>query len=106
MSDARSRRVAVVADSLLERSLDELNREGFGIIQLPPTDLDSETASAWLEQTAEHVAEFRRTGYEVVLADDGLHTAQLERALRAVGVAALPQYAIQPPSTSKLTPDT
>ena len=48
MSDARSRRVAVVADSLLERSLDELNREGFGIIQLPPTDLDSETASAWL----------------------------------------------------------
>ncbi len=106
MNDARSRRVAVVADSLLERSLDELNREGFGIIQLPPTDLDPETASAWLEQTAEHVAEFRRNEYEVVLVDDGAHTEQLERALAALGVPPLPQYAIQPPSTSRLTPDT
>jgi hypothetical protein len=106
VSDARSRRVAVVADSLLEPSLDELNREGFGIIQLPPTDLDPETASAWLEQTAEQVAEFRRNEYEVVLVDDGAHTEQLERALAALGVPPLPQYAIQPPSTSRLTPDT
>ena len=104
--DPRSRRIAVVADSLLEPLLDELDREGFGVIQLPPAGLDPETVLAWLEQTAEHVAEFRRTGYEVVLADDGLHTVQLEHALEALGVAALPQYAIQPPSTSRLTPDT
>lgn len=106
MSDARSRRVAVVADSLLEPLLDELGREGFGIIQLPPAGLDPETAVAWLEQTAEHVAEFRRNEYEVVLVDDGAHAAELERALSQLGVPPLPQYAIQPPSTSRLTPET
>ena len=106
MSDPRSRRIAVVADSLLDPLLDELGREGFGVIQLPPAGLDGETLTAWLEQTAEHVAEFRRNGYEVVLADDGLHTPELEQALATFGVTPLPQYAIQPPSTSRLTPDT
>jgi hypothetical protein len=104
--DPRARRIAVVADSLLGPLLDELEREGFGVIQLPPTDLDGETVAAWLEQIAEHVAEFRRNEYEVVLADDGLHTAELEQALAKLGLAPLPQYAIQPPSTSRLTPDT
>jgi hypothetical protein len=106
MSDPRSRRIAVVADSLLEAMLDELGREGFGVIQLPPAGLDPETVNLWLEQTAEHVAEFVRNDYEVVLADDGLHAAQLERAFAALGVPPLPQYAIQPPSTSRLTPET
>ncbi len=106
MSDPRARRVAVVADSLLEPMLDELGREGYGVIQLPPADLDSETIGSWLEQTAEHVAEFRRNGYEIVLADDGLYTPQLEQALATLGIPRLPQYAIQPPSTSRLTPDT
>jgi hypothetical protein len=98
--------VAVVADSLLEPLLDELGREGFGIIQLPPADLDAGTVSAWLEQTAEHVAEFRRNEYEVVLVDDGAYAEMLERALEELGVPPLPQYAIQPPSTSRLMPDT
>jgi hypothetical protein len=106
MSDPRARRVAVVADSLLEPLLDELGREGFGIVQLPPSGLDGETVDAWLEQTAEHVAEFARNDYEVVLVDDGLYTAGLEQALAAVGVPPLRQYAIQPPSTSRLTPET
>jgi hypothetical protein len=106
MSDPRSRRIAVVADSLLEPLLDELGREGFGVIQLPPPGLDQETVAAWLEQTAEHAAEFLRNGYEVVLADDGLCTAELEQALATLGLSPLPQYAIQPPSTSRLTPDT
>ena len=106
MSDPRSRRVAVVADSLLEPLLDELGRSGFGIIQLPPAGLDRKTAAAWVEQTAEHVAEFRRNDYHVVLADDGLYAADLTQALGALGVPPLPQYAIQPPSTSRLTPDT
>ena len=104
--DPRSRRIAVVADSLLEPLLDEFDREGFGVIQLPPAGLDPETVAAWLEQTAEHVAEFRRNAYEVVLADDGLYTRELEQALATLGVSPLPQYAIQPPSTSRLTPDT
>ena len=106
MIDPRARKIAVVADSLLEPLLDELGREGFGIIQLPPAGLDPETVAAWLEQTAEHVAEFRRNDYEVVLADDGLFTSELAEALATLGVRALPQYAIQPPSTRRLTPDT
>ena len=106
MSDPRARRIAVVADSLLEPMLDELEREGFGVIQLPPAGLDGETVAAWLEQTAEHVAEFKRNGYEVVLADDGLYSPELEQALATLGVGPLPLYAIQPPSPSRLTPDT
>jgi hypothetical protein len=106
MSDPRARRIAVVADSLFEPLLDELGREGFGIIQLPPAGLDTETRAAWLEQNAEHVAEFRRNDYEVVLVDDGLCGSDLAAALDALGVPPLPQYAIQPPSTSRLMPDT
>jgi hypothetical protein len=106
VSDARARRIAVVADSLLEPLLDELSGQGFGIIQLPPAGLDADVASAWLEQTAEHVAEFARHGYELVLVDDGSSRSALEAALAELGVAPLPQYAIQPPSTSRLTPET
>jgi len=91
--------VALVSDALLEGMLDALAAESFGIIQLPPDGLDGPTVAAWLEQVAEHVEEFRRTGYEVVLVSDGRH----DEALAPLG---LPQYAIQPPSTSRLTPDT
>ena len=79
-SDPRGRRVAVVADSLLEGVLDRLDAEGYGVIQLPPAGLDDETAALWLEQVAEHVAEFRRNDYEVVLVDDGAYPAQLAAA--------------------------
>jgi len=79
--------------------LDELREQGYGVIQLPPAGLDVETTAAWLEQVSEHVAEFQRTGYAVVLAGDGSY----EEELAALG---LDQYAIQPPSTSRLTPET
>lgn len=52
------------------------------------------------------MAEFRRNDYEVVLADDGLYAVELGTALDAVDSLPLPQYAIQPPSTSRLTPET
>jgi hypothetical protein len=94
--DPRARRVAVVSAALLPQLRTELNDEGYGVIQLPPAGLPAEVAGEWLEQVAEHVEEFRRTGYEVVLADDGAVAHGLE----------LPQYAIQPPSTSRLTPET
>ena len=45
------------------------------------------------------MSEFRRNDYEVVLAGDGLFAEELE-------TIGLPQYAIQPPSTSRLTPET
>jgi hypothetical protein len=105
-ADPRARRVAVVADSLLERLLPQLREGGFGTIQLPPDDLEATLASAWLEQVAEHVAEFVRNDYDVVVAADGSREAELREALARLGVAPLPQYAIQPPSTSRLTPET
>jgi len=85
-----------VADSLLPALRAELQEGGYGVIQLPPAGLAEDVAAAWLEQVGEHVAEFRRTGYEVVLADDGAYPLELE----------LPQYAIQPPSTSRFVPET
>lgn len=92
--DARSRRVAVVADGLLDGLLDELGEADYGIIQMPPADLDPQTRALWFEQVAEHVAEFVRTDYEVVLADGGGDDAEaLSAALAALGVAPLPTYA-------------
>jgi len=55
---------------------------------------------------AKDLAEFVRNDYEVVLAGDGRHNDELGKALAALGVSPLPQYAIQPPSTRRLTPDT
>ena len=104
--DPRSRCVAVVADSLLEALLPELQSRGFGAIQLPPADLEPDVAAGWLEQVAEHVAEFIRNDYEVVLADDGAYRVELAKAFAALDVPRLAQYAIQPPSTSRLTPET
>jgi hypothetical protein len=92
-TDARSRRVAVVADALLDSMLDELGAAGYGIIQLPPATLDAATREAWIEQAAEHVAEFLRTGYEVVLVDDGSDAAALAAALAPLGAAPPPRYA-------------
>jgi hypothetical protein len=92
-ADARSRRVAVVADALLDAKLDELGAAGYGIIQLPPTTLDAATRAAWFEQAAEHVAEFVRTGYEVVLVDDGGDAPALAAALAPLGVPPPPAYA-------------
>jgi len=94
--DPRARRIAVVADSLFAQLLPELHDAGYGIIQLPPRGLPDDVAREWLDQVEEHVAEFTRTGYEVVVADDGAYELPFE----------LPQYAIQPPSTSRLTPET
>ncbi len=76
-----------------------MREQGYGIIQLPPAGLDPEATRAWLEQVAEHVTEFLRNDYEVVLAGG-------ERYADALAALGLPQYAIQPPSTSRLTPET
>jgi len=99
-SDARSRRVAVVADGLLDSLLDELGAADYGIIQLPPAMLDEPTRDAWIEQVAEHVSEFVRNGYEVVLADDGSAAQALPAALAALDVAPLPPYIAAAPSSS------
>ena len=90
--DPRSRRVAVVADSLLEVRLGELREGGWGVMQLPPASLERDAARAWLELTAEQIAEYLRTGYEVVLLDDSTAESELAVALAAVGVGPLQSY--------------
>ena len=92
--DPRARRVAVVADSRLEALLPQLQAQGFGTIQLPPAGLSDDVVSEWLDQVAEHVAEFVRNDYEVVLADDGTSAAALRAKLAELGVAELPDVAL------------
>jgi hypothetical protein len=110
--DVRSFQVALVADALLEELLPVLVEEGWGVIQLPPRNLDAGTAAAWLEQVGEHVEEFRRNDYAVVLLGDGAFADELAALeLPTLGVGGEPreflrQYAIQPPSTSRLVPET
>ncbi len=90
--DARAYRVAVVADSLLGGLVDVLEDERWGVMQLPPAGLDAATASAWLEHVAEHVVEFRRNDYDVVLLlDDGSAAEELDTALAELGVDRLPR---------------
>jgi hypothetical protein len=86
--------VAVVADSRLEGLLPELEERGYGTIQLPPAGLADEVASDWLDQVAEHVAEFVRNDYEVVLADDGTNAGALRAKLAELGVGELPDAAL------------
>ena len=87
--DPRSGRVAVVADALFDEKLDELREGGWGVIQLPPRELDPDAANEWLALTAEQVAEYRRTGYEVVLVDDGTWRDALATALATLGADPL-----------------
>jgi hypothetical protein len=87
--DPRARRIVVVADSLFSTRLDELREGGFGVMQLPPPGLAAETAREWIDLTAEQIAEYRRTGHEVMLVDDGVWGDELNRALADLGAAAL-----------------
>jgi hypothetical protein len=83
--------------------LPELEAHGYGTIQLPPAGLEPEVVSAWLEQVAEHVAEFVRNDYEVVLAGDGTNEAELNEKLAELGVEPLPpafQQSTGPPETA------
>jgi hypothetical protein len=91
-TDVRTRRIAVVADSLLDGLLDPLATAGWGVIQLPPAELDAATTAEWIEQVAEHVSEFQRTGYEVVLADDGRSASALAAALESLGTPPIADY--------------
>ena len=89
--DPRSEKVAVVSDDDLVDRLPGLREACYGLMQLPPAALPGDVAAEALAQLAEQVAEYRRNGYEVVLAGDGAPwRAELDAALAAVGVEPLP----------------
>ena len=72
-SDERGFRVALVADELVNPApggvdvLAVLEHSGWGAIQLPPVWYPDDVAAPLLNQVAEHVDEFARHGYKVVL---------------------------------------
>jgi hypothetical protein len=101
--DERSFRIALVADDLVNPeadgfdALEVLREEDWGVIQLPPAWYAQDVAAPMLEQVAEHVEEFARHGYRIVLVGN---RPGLADALRRVGVG-LPNSA-QPKSADEL----
>jgi hypothetical protein len=101
--DERGFRVALVADEYVNPApggldaLAVLESAGWGAIQLPPPWYPDDVAVPLLDQVAEHVDEFARHGYDVVLVGA---RAGLAQALERTG-RALPD-AIDPASAAEL----
>lgn len=101
--DKRGSRIALVADELVNPpadgtdALEVLQDQDWGVIQLPPAWYPAQVAGPLLEQVAEHVEEFARHGYQVVLVGD---RAGLEDALRNAGLER--PDAVQPQSADEL----
>jgi len=90
--DARSRRLVVVPDALLNPPagtadrITDLMGGGWGLIVLPPRDVAAATRAASLEAIVEEVVVFLDGGYEVAIVrvdDEAL--AEFVGALRAAG---------------------
>jgi hypothetical protein len=90
MRDARSYRVALVADRYVNPAPGQLDglavlaAAGWGVMQLPDDGYPADVARPLLAETAEQVEEFSRHGYAFVLV--GEHDG-LAEALALVGVA-------------------
>ena len=74
-----------------------LEREQWGVIQLPAADYPDEVAGPLLEQVAEQAEEFVRNGYALALVGS---RAGLTAALERCSVPAPPQ--IEPASAAEL----
>jgi hypothetical protein len=101
--DARSYRVALIADELVNPAeggidgLAELERAGWGAVQLPASTYPDAVARPMLEQVAEQAEEFARHGYTLAVVG---RRRGLSRALAAYGIGDLP--AIAPRSADEL----
>ena len=94
--DARGYRVALIADELVNPAaggvdgLAELERAGWGALQLPASAYPDAVARPMLEQVAEQAEEFARHGYTLAIVG---RRRGLARALAAYGVGDLPALA-------------
>ena len=88
-TDPRSEKIAVVPEARFAELLPQLRDAGYGLMQLPPSDLAAEVAGAWIAQMVEQLAEYRRNDYEVVLAARGAWCDDLGVALERAGIAPL-----------------
>jgi len=101
--DARGYRVALIADELVNPAeggidgLAELERAGWGAVQLPPSEYPDAVARPLLEQAAEQAEEFARHGYAIAVVG---RRRGLAKALAAYGIRDLP--AIEPRSADEL----
>jgi hypothetical protein len=91
--DARGWRVALVAGELLNGSagvdvLGVLERNGWGVIQLPAAEYPDDVAEPLLEQVAEQTGEFAKHRYQLVVLGG---RAGLAEALATYGIGELPQ---------------
>lgn len=75
-SDKRSRRIAVVPETLMNAHLTDtglmspmrhfLEEGGYGVIQLPPSDAPSEVIDAAIRFVVDQVQDYLKNSYEVV----------------------------------------
>jgi hypothetical protein len=90
--DVRSRRIAIVPDSVLNPGpgapdrLPALAAAGWGVLALPPPGLDAAARAGWRDAVLDEVTAFLDGGYEVVLADPrDPESRALAHALRGAG---------------------
>ncbi|MDX6551613.1 MAG: hypothetical protein QOH74_101 [Gaiellales bacterium] len=90
--DARSRRVAVVPDGVVNGPPGDVDRlavleeQGWGVIALCPPDLVSEAREMWLDAIVDQVITFLDDDYEVALvAGDDAETMRFADALASAG---------------------
>lgn len=101
--DERGYRVALIADELVNPpdggldGLAELERAGWGAVQLPAGDYPDAVAGPMLEQVAEQAEEFARHGYTLAVVG---RRSGLAKALAAYGLRDVP--AIAPRSADEL----
>jgi hypothetical protein len=89
--DARSRRVAIVPDAVVNApddaagTLHALEHEGWGVVALCPPGLVPAARDAWLDAIVEQVVTFLDDEYDVVLVAG--EDAEADRFVTALGVA-------------------
>jgi hypothetical protein len=104
--DARSRRMAVVPDEVVngtpggDERLSALVADGWGIVALGPADLVQEARDGWLDAIVDQVVTFLDDDYEVaIISPDDPESRRFVRALARHGRAVTRE--IDPASPSR-----